>query len=328
MKRAFRTTEHVRVCAANLCESLAPAIGSMPSDEADTLLERIVSDVSAQSGRTVSRLYVGSYFCDRYFCKLGAEGISRIAAYARARDLALTLVVPIFGQQKLGRGERIVTRCVHELAGENGVLDEVCVNDYGAASLVNKLRHDGAEIRVIWGRLFAKALRDPRYGAFSRTPQDVPYDRAKAERLIKDFGVALLELDPFAPTVSLRPLGGVLPVALHLPHSYLTTGHICEFATLLRPISHKFRADCPCSFACLRTLSVYETQNDEGGQLFFSKQGRTVYFENPNCALDNVSAVERVIWTPDDFGCPHELEWPQLGSSWHEDGGEGGWQWA
>lgn len=324
MQQVFQSTEKARRCAANLCDLLLPTISVLPLGQAQAEIDRIVSAASAQAGREVGLLYVGSYFCDRYFCRLGFEGIARVAAYARGLDLALTLVVPIFGQQTLERGERIVVECVKRLSGEGGPLDELCVNDYGEAAFAAELLAGHEGLRLCWGRLFAKALRDPRYASFAEGPQRVPYDRASIERIKNRFGASLFELDPFAPELSLEDAGGAAPYALHLPHSYMTTGHVCEFASLARPTSQKFRADCGCLCECLQTLSVYETQDETGYPLFFSKQGRTVYFENPNCAVDNPAAAERIIWTPDDFNCPHEFPWPLRSADWPG----GGWQWA
>ena len=247
----------------------------------------------SQSGAAgVERVCVGSYFCDRLFLSLGDDVFEALASFCSTWSMRATLVVPIFPQRTWMQGARRVAELL-----ENDALpfDEMTVNDYATAERLAPLcRARG--LAMNWGRLFAKALRDPRHADFAAEPRSCEIDAEAVADLRERYPLGLVELDPFAPAIDCSPLAGA-PFALHLPHCFATTGHICEAASTARPASESFRADAACGHECTRSFTL---SLDEPSGSWFVKHGRTVYFENPGCTTTGARPA-RILWSAADF---------------------------
>lgn len=276
------------------------------------VLDGILARACAQSGfAAFDRVYAGSYFCDRFFLALDDAFFAEVGRFARRHGMRATLAIPIFGQATWARGTARVEELLSPGADDASCpFDEAVVNDPACAERTGALldrigRADASRPRprLVLGRLMAKSARDPRYG----DPRDVrpcPLDARQVSVARAAWHPALVELDPFAPVIDAAPLEGALPVALHLPHSAMSTGHICEAAATARPAGHKFRPGAPCRRECLHGVDVYEAERFATGEaVYLTRQGRTVFFENPGCRIVG-TPVARVVWTPDDFLCP------------------------
>ncbi len=246
----------------------------------------------------VSRIYVGSYFCDQFFLGLGDAFFRALDEFARACGIPATLVVPIFAQSTLERG---ISRIENLLQNYSDLFDEITVNDYGMASRMAPLCSEQNK-GLNWGRLFMKEQRDPRYEETSFGCRCCSLDASRVARLKEDFPIRFIELDPFAPLIDVSPLAQSVPVALHLPHCFMSTGHICEAASATCTPEHSFRANAPCSLECCRSFSVSISKGiSTGNTCYLIKSGRTVLFENPNCRVIGGDAPARIIWSPETF---------------------------
>lgn len=301
--------------ALNLADVAGTATLAHDPRGPQAVLDDILAHTCAQSGfAAFGRVYAGSYFCDRFFLALDDAFFAEVGRFARRHGMRATLVLPIFGQATWARGSARVEELLSP--GTDGApcsFDEVVVNDPACAERTGTLldrigRMDAATAsrahpRLVLGRLMAKSARDPRY----ENPHDVrpcPLDARQASVARAAWHPALMELDPFAPVIDASPLEDALPVALHLPHSAMSTGHICEAAATARPAGRKFRPGAPCRRECLCGIDVYETGHFATGEaVYLTRQGRTVFFENPGCRVVG-APVARVIWAPDDFLCP------------------------
>lgn len=279
------------------------------------VLDDILARACAQSGfAAFDRVYAGSYFCDRFFLALDDAFFAEVGRFARRHGMRATLVLPILGQATWVRGTARVEGLLSP--GTDGApctFDEVVANDPACAqrtgALLDRIGRAGAAAasrphpRLVLGRLMAKSARDPRYGG----PCDVrpcPLDARQASVARAAWHPALMELDPFAPVIDASSLEGALPVALHLPHGAMSTGHICEAASSTLPVGCKFRPSAPCRRECLSGIDVYAAERFATGEtVYLTRQGRTVFFENPGCRVVG-APVARVVWTPDDFLCP------------------------
>lgn len=283
---------------ANLCE--------LAGDRAFTCIadvERAADDVLAASGLTpVARVSVGSYFCDRLFCSLPDSHYATVADFCSTHDVRATLIVPIFAQGMLDHGMQRVSELL-DRTEPRPLFDEVTVNDLGAATRLAPLcRARG--LKMNWGRLFQKALRDPRHADFASRARTCEMTATEARELAGEFPLGLVEFDPFAPSVDFSPLsdgepvaGGIppdTPYALHMPYCLATTGHICEAASASRPTSQSFRANAPCELECQRSHTLMQ---DDSSATYYLKRGRTVLFSNPGCETVG-PAPARLIWTP------------------------------
>ncbi len=289
--------------ALNLCDIVGgPVPGATAMAEVfSSLFDQATLEVG---GRRFERIYVGSYYCDRFFTALSDPFFAAVGEFAARKDAALTLVAPIFGQRTLARGTELIDR----LLQPGTPFDELVVNDHALAQRMNRRLAEAFSTvverpRLVRGRLMAKGWRDPRYGA-PEFPVPLPLDARQAAVEDTSWHPVLAECDPYAPLIDASPLDGVLPLALHLPHAMLTTGHICRAASIGLEPSKAFRAGAPCRRQCLGGIDVYCGGNlVDGRPVYLTQQGRTVFFENPDCRVMG-APVERVVWTPGDFGCP------------------------
>lgn len=307
--------------ALNLCDALGSRSASGCLRDAFAALwnaARARAEVDS-----FDRIYIGSYFCDRLFLSLNDAFFSEVASFARECGASLTLVLPIFGQGTLERG---IGRVEALLAPDRAVpglppsasplFDEVVVNDPAMARRVADLFDAAFPFRpsapgfsprpaLVRGRLMAKAPRDPRYLDLGLCPQPCPIDARQAQAECAELGFSLMELDPFAPVIDAARLEGALPIALHLPHCAMSTGHICEAASIGVPERRAFRPGSLCRRQCLDGVDVYEAVNyDTGEPVYLTRQGRTTYFENPGCRVVG-DRPARVVWSPADFACPY-----------------------
>lgn len=289
--------------ALNLCD-IAGTTPSQAVPLADALAS-MASCAACEAGcERFDRIYVGSYFCDRFFGALDDRFFEAAAQLASREGAALTLVAPIFGQRTLERG---LAR-LEQLMAPGSPFDELVVNDPALAQTASHLLADGfpsiaQRPRLVRGRLMAKSARDPRYGA-PLGPEPLALDSRQAAVERASWHLSMVEVDPFAPVIDATPLDQVLPLALHLPHAVLTTGHICKSASVGLAPSKAFRTGSPCRRQCLGGIDVFQTEPLPGAEpVFLTQQGRTVFFENPGCRVAG-APVARVIWTPADYGCP------------------------
>ncbi len=243
---------------------------------------------------------VGSYLCDQLFLALAERLCDDLAAICRASNLAATLVVPIFAQSTLACGTERIEGLISRFPS---LFDEITVNDYGMAARLADLCRSRS-IAMNWGRLFMKDQRDPRHLETSYGSRPCAMDAEAAARIRESFPLGIVELDPFAPLIDTYPLDDV-PYALHLPHCFMSTGHLCEAASARRTPEHSFRANAPCARECRRSFTL--TISDEqatGRSAYLLKSGRTVFFENESCRPACGPSPARVIWSPQTFACP------------------------
>ncbi len=204
-----------------------------------------------------SRIYIGSSFCDQYFLRVSSAMWER----ARASGMKLTLVVPIPGQSRL---RQVKEKLDDLISFFSDALDEAVVNDYAMLGWIGS-RYPSLSL---WcGRLLVKDTRDPRYSDGSSTCKLL--DHLKAGSLF-GYPVKGVELDLFAPL----QLDRVPPVILgvHLPYGYVSTGRLCEAASIGKAVKEKFRPASGCSGQCEKTWITY----DSGGVPLL-KYGRAVY---------------------------------------------------
>jgi hypothetical protein len=219
--------------------------------------------------KNYERIYVGSYFCQNYFC----GGAEEIIASAVRRGLKITIVVPVFSDLKSG------WQTAEKLLAE---ADEICVNDYGALERAKNLGRE-----IVLGRLFFKESRDPRYPEIKNLSFTL---NAGALKLIEDYGIKRIEIDGaenfFIPDKFKKPV----EIASHFPLAYITYGQICLFASINRECEKKFRSRVPCAFQCMRSKIFYPDGN-------FTRIGKAVFFNAPKA-----ENFRRVFWPELEVG--------------------------
>ena len=230
-----------------------------------------------EAGRdSVRRLYVGSYFCGQYFLRQSDALWREAFSLCRRERIPATLVVPVFSQSDLARGCGLVDRLVHDYGD---VLDEITANDVGMLAFA--VGRYGRSVNV--GRLLSKEPRDPRYPDIFESRYSVPVSALLTDSHVGD-EVQGVEIDPTHAALDLAQLRGLAPqmrVGVHVPYCFMSTGSVCELASLHRPVRRKFRPNDPCSLECVRCAVGYALPG--GARLL--KWGRTVFFPNHGCTV-------------------------------------------
>ena len=218
-----------------------------------------------QAKMTFERVYIGSYFCQNYFC----GGAEEILAECSRRGLKITLVVPVFWDLESGWKEALNLL---------DYADEICVNDYGALERAKNLGRN-----IALGRLFFKKTRDPRYPELQKAPEKF---NSAALKLIEDYKITCAEVEGIKNFSA--PAG--LEIATHFPLAYITYG-ICLFASINRPAEKKFRSGVSCNFQCMRSKIFYPDSN-------FTRIGKAIFFDAPK--LENPARL--LIWPELEVG--------------------------
>ena len=269
------TSSRVELCV-NLCETARP--NSTPEE-----LEYLIGETCQKAGFPYcERIYVGSYFCENFFCWMSDAFHDSVRWFCERHDVRATLVIPLAGQAFL---ERVDHRVEEVLDRFGDIYDEVVVND--VARFHDVQARFGK--RVGLGRLFSKEMRDRRIPELMDRCA-VPALSAEAHECLmaasQPDAVAgpIVELDPIADVVDVSGILAEVPqatIAMHLPLCFATTGRNCGPASIDEPVQEKFRLGRGCSQHCLRIDQGYLT--DEGVR--YMKHGRTFFFENPGCAI-------------------------------------------
>lgn len=218
---------------------------------------------SMESPEEFEALYGGSYFCDRYFLAIEDRQWQSFFDLACSCRIEPVTVLPIPGP----KNEVALKNKAFELM-ERYPVREIVVNDY---AMFIWLSREMPGLRVWLGRLLSKDIRDPRYTM--RPEQSKLYDRALRNELsgMQPYGTELdLTEMPIRLTVSEN-----VKLALHFPLAYLSTGRLCEFSGIGKPIEQKFRADTLCEGQCRNNAVRYERHG-----FSFVKFGRCVYTDN------------------------------------------------
>ena len=254
---------------------------------ADTLgahnVSHALNDLVA-SGR-YDRVYLGSYFCDRYFCAVPLGVFARTLARCADLDLPVTLVVPIPSENAL---DATLSRLDLLLDGHGEAIDEVTCNDLGTLSWCS----ENLDRRLNVGRLFNRDAREPRDPGFvAQTIRPALLTRGHAAAFPK-CRVDGYEFDPITPATDLSDAPADVVCALHADWCYASTGKICEVASIGTPAEHKFRPNEPCTCTCLHC--VLEHRPREAGAPAYFKHGRTVYYRQPAARCVGIDAYRLV----------------------------------
>ena len=208
----------------------------------------------------VSRLYIGSSFCSRYFLHMPfMEGIKTLCAF---RKWKITLALPVFSQKDLENGKK----AIREFLSFYRETDEITCNDPG---MLQWIRNNLPDVDVHMGQLFFKDQRDPRYSL-------LPVGQSRLSFPLPD-GVKGIELSPVNTKLILPDFD--LPgacIAVHQPFCFISTGNICKFASVSAPPEQKFRPNAACAQQC---GSMFETYSVKGSDDTWYRIGRTIYTE-------------------------------------------------
>lgn len=276
-----------KIQCISLCEVLRDFI------QGEVFDEKLYNDACMYAGyNSVERIYVGSNFCSQYFLTCSSQFYEPVFAYCEKKKIPVTLCVPVISEKDLTAVKKIIHKLIEQ---HRGIIDEVTVNDY---AMVNEVANRYTDIKINLGRLFQKDTRDIRYLNYFME-EYTPMMLTLGTNLFVPNNINSMEFDP---THSKINLSGIKCIpAVYSPYCFATVGNICEYASLDKPLSKKFRANINCDAPCSYNCTIYNV----GNNLVYLKLGRTVYYKNLNPTIVGVQQY-REIFEPFDVFCNKE----------------------
>lgn len=219
----------------------------------ETTLMQLITRCEQHKQTEFDRLFVGSYFCGRYFLHFRKHHLDAVKRIAEKKSVRLVLVVPIFSQELLEKGKQAVREAIHTLSG---YIDAVTVNDLGMLVWIART----FRLPVLLGRLFAKDARDFRYEEL-RIRERIPTLLSGTYQLLtRQYPcIAGAELDNIYRSDALP---GDIPISMHVPYVYQSVGHLCPYANMESSGFGPFTANRSCSFSCMRNLLEYYNEDE------------------------------------------------------------------
>lgn len=186
--------------------------------------------------------YIGSYTCGVYFLEL----LQRLTIVS---GLKIRLVIPVLSEGQFIRAHEILAGI--SVLTENNIafFSGIVANDFAGI----ELRTFFPKAPLFLGRIFFREYRDFRYSEYIMQPAVT-----KIPELIKIINsmseICGVELDICAQKISVNDIPAGLEIGVHYPDILMTYGHICEYASVHKPLEKKFRPDCECCFECFGSV--------------------------------------------------------------------------
>lgn len=234
----------------------------------------------------LSALYFGTEFCQDLLPD--SNEATEFCLLAKETGMEAVLLTPVIRADGLGRLQALI----NDLE-TRGCAPTIVFNDFGVLHL---LRKEHPAIKYQAGRLFNRALRDPRLAEHSVPAQSPESGRGEAIRhLLRRFNVAGLETDPDLVGGYLGDTTSGLQRVLHLPYTFVTSGRNClhkaegqkdngNFANLLSR---------PCPAHCRGRW-----QREERADLEFPlwRVGNTLFYEATRGVVEaHLDQVDRIV---------------------------------
>lgn len=232
---------------------------------------------------TAEYIYIGSYFCDRYFLNTPEETWRVCLYHINNMSRKAVLVIPIPGQNLL---KNILDK-VEKLV-DTGNISELVVNDPGMLRWCGKMF---PEMDIWSGRLMSKEIRDPRYNMEFQIP-----DRYELCRDGTLYGITVkgVESDPVFP---LRvKLSDHCQLGVHTPYAFISASRYCEIGSIGQSLAKKFRLDTKCGRQCIDCGLIYKNRG-----ITFYKSGRAVLTDSQASGYENKGNI-RIIHS-------HKFDW-------------------
>jgi hypothetical protein len=234
----------------------------------------------------IKRIYIGSYFCGKYFIHMDEKMIGNVIDYFSHQigvAPGVTLVVPMFSQHDLTQGKEKIDKL---LQSYKNYIDEITVNDYGMLESLANYPNYAFNL----GRLFMKDYRDPRFkDNLSQTLQPKIFTDFFMNHY-KQYGIKGAEFDPTHLTIDFSQAPKDIHIGLHYPFCYVTTGQICEFASIPLKADKKYRPNMDCSGECRKHHILYSPKEN----ILWLRLGRTIYSENNECTVIGIDEIKKI----------------------------------
>lgn len=222
---------------------------------------RIDSFSSAAVGK-YDEIMIGSYTCGNYFIYLIGKFSEVIFSLKNTEKIIL--VIPVLAEHQMQKVKMLLN--AQPVFGIN----KIVINDFGGLSLYNEYF---SSCVLGLGRIWFREYRDFRYEDYLKLPHTIKM--IPAIDLIGRMccSPVSFEIECIGEHLDLSLIPDKYKVYLHYPEILSTYGHICEFASVNKDLTEKFRPDSSCQTECFGFLINYDKNNTA-----YFKKGRGVYY--------------------------------------------------
>ena len=269
----------------NICINLCDIILSIPNVNSFIVyLNRKFDNCSNMK----KRIYVGSYFCSRYFLHMKERLVKDWIPTWFDMQYAISLVIPVCTEGVLDDIKKMIDYMLRNW----NICDEIVVNDYGMLMYIS---NNYPTIKLTMGRLFFKDARDFRIPEMYHSKRKPALLGGYLSEFEKKYKISGVEFDAISSIMDLSEVSSNLEIGVHMPYSFMTTGMICEFAAINKRISKKFIPNDYCTHQCTDSMVFFRGNHN----VRHFKLGRAVYFSIDDCKIISAESY-RVIYAPYD----------------------------
>ncbi len=221
-------------------------------------LENVKESMEIRQNCNFEYVYIGSYFCGRYFLHLVEEHLEIWKEFYEKFKIPFVVVLPIFSQSLLKKGKNALEKLQNSL---ESFIDYYVVNDLGMLTFLDEQRKS-----IFIGRLFAKDTRDFRDIKLRKHVNSCAVGNGIFQFLRKECSSLMgYEIDNiYSPEVLLHlQKEDQARVVLHTPYVYQSVGQICCYANLETEKYTGFFSNLPCSHSCSRYYLTYGKNDRE-----------------------------------------------------------------
>lgn len=237
---------------ANICSEVL--------DCCDLPIESIVR--YEESLADIKEIQLGSYTCGDYFIYM--LNYLNYCIEKLPRNIKINLVIPALAEDQL---EKVIESiCGGKVATSE--ISKLIVNDYGGIEFSKNYFFAS---KVGLGRILFRQYRDFRYPGYAESVLTI--HTSEMEMINRTVSPKSIDIDCIGYNIDLSNIPTDMEVYLHYPFVLSTYGHICEFASVSKEISQKFRPDDACNHECFSCKIRYN--NDD--KVYF-KMGRGIYY--------------------------------------------------
>lgn len=252
-------------------------------------IEELIDNINQMAGfPSCERIYIGSYFCGQYFLHLSEPLLKELSDSCKQKNIKITLVVPIFGEKDINKGKEKIMKLTSDF---QNTIDEITVNDYGMLSYI----HNHYSLSINLGRLFMKDYRDPRHQIYFEGVMKPKIFTKYLSQLVKDYNITGLEFDPTHKEMDFSERIEGVTIGIHSPYCYMTVGQICEYASIQKEITKKFRPNATCGVDCKNAVIHYHIRDTND----WIRLGRTIYYDNRDYIIKGLEHIRSIFFPLD-----------------------------
>ena len=237
---------------ANICSEVL--------DCCDLPIKSIVGNEEVSAD--IKEIQLGSYTCGNYFVYI----LNHLSCCIEKlpRNVRINLVIPVLAEDQLDT----VIKSLSNRKIATSDISKVIVNDYGGIELSKKYFFAS---KVGLGRILFRQYRDFRYPEYAESVLTI--HTSEIEMISRTVLPKSIDIDCIGYNIDLSNISTDMEVYLHHPFVLSTYGHICEFASVSKEISQKFRPDDVCNHECFSCKIRYSNDDKE-----YFKMGRGIYY--------------------------------------------------